>query len=153
MTLDVNKPSDQELIEGLPAYIRENRVAINAVSGSGNVGATDLAVSAGATSLVVGTDVGLYGFEVIKISSAAAVVLATMLGGTEGQVKVFIFQDANIDLADGVKADGKFYLNHLPALTNYSPQQDDVLALANIGGDGALVYGYWKELYRAASVK
>ena len=75
-------------------------------------------------------------------------MLATMTGGTEGQIKVFIFQDANIDLTDGVKADGKFYLNHLPALSNYTPLQNGILVLANVGGDGATVHGYWKELFR-----
>ena len=153
MTLDVNKPTDQAFVAELSAYIRENRVAINAISGVGNVGITDLTVAAGVISLVVGTDVGLYGLELVIIDAAAAIVLATMTGGTEGQIKIFIFQDANIDITDGAKADGKFYLNHLPALSNYSPQQDDVLAVANVGGDGASVHGYWKELFRTASVK
>lgn len=153
MTLDVNKPTDQELVEALAAHIRENRVAINAVSGSGNVGFTDLAVSAGSTSLSVGTDLGTYSLEVVKISSTTLVTLVTILGGTEGQIKIFIFQDANIDLIDGVKANGAFYLNHLPVLSNYSPQQDAVLALVNVDGDGASVYGYWKELFRTTPVK
>ena len=153
MSLDANKPTDQILVSEIASYIRANRVAINAVSGSGNVGVTVLEVALGVTSLVIGTDIGTYGFEIVKISGAAAVVLATMTGGTEGMVKVFVFQDANIDITDGVKADGKFYLNHLPALSDYVPQQDDVLALVNIGGDGASVHGYWKELYRTTSVK
>jgi len=153
MSLDTNKPTDAVVVSELPAYIREGRVAINAVSGAGNVGNTALAVSAGAVSLTVGTDLGTYGLETVKISSATVVILATILGGTEGQVKVFIFQDANIDLTDGVKSDGKLYLNQLPALSDFSPQQDDILALVNVGGDGALVYGYWKELWRSISIK
>lgn len=153
MTLDANKPLDQVLVSSIAAYIRENRVAINAISGTGNVGVTDLTVAAGSTSLVVGTDIGVYGLELVIITGAAAIVLTAMTGGTEGQIKVFIFQDANIDLTDGVKADGKFYLDHLPALSDFSPQQDDVLALANVGGDGATVHGYWKELFRTISVK
>ena len=149
----MNKPTDQELVAELPSYIREDRVAINAVSGAGNVGTTDLTVAAGTTSLVVGTDLGVYGLEIVKITGGAAVTLLTITGGTEGQAKIFIFQDALITLTDGAKADGKFYLNQLPALSNFSPQQDDVLVLANIGGDGASVHGYWKELYRTISVK
>ena len=54
MTLNVNEPSDQALVSELPGYIREDRAAINAVSGSGNVGNTELEVTAGATSLTVG---------------------------------------------------------------------------------------------------
>jgi len=127
--------------------------AINAVSGSGNVGVTSLEVAGGTTSLSVGTDLGSYGVEVVVISAAAAVTLATILGGSEGQVKIFVFQDSDIDITDGVKADGKFYLNHLPALTDFSAQQDDVLAVVNIGGDGSTGYGYWKELFRTVSVK
>ena len=153
MTLNVNEPTDQVLGSAVPAYIRANRVALNAISGSGNVGVTELEIALGVTSLVIGTDVGSYGYEAIKLSGAAAVTIATMLGGTEGMVKVFIFQDANVDITDGAKADGKFYLNHLPALTDYAPEQDDVLAVVNVGGDGAAVHGYWKELYRTTSVK
>ena len=154
MSLDVNQPTDQELVSELPSYIRENRVAIEAVSGSGNVGVTDLTIPAGSTSLAVGTDIGCYGFEVIIVDAAALVNIATITGGTEGQVKVFVFQDANIDIVDGnAKANGVFYLNHLPALSNFDAQQDDVLVVVNVGGDGASTYGYWKELYRTISVK
>ena len=153
MTLDVNQPTDQVLVSELPAYIRAGRAAINAVSGSGNVGVTVLSVTAGAVSLSVGTELGSYGLELVIITGAGAAVLATILGGTAGQMKVFIFQDANIDLTDGLKAGGAFYLNHLPALSNYTPAQDDILALVNVGGDGAAVHGYWKELWRQTSVK
>jgi len=151
--LDVNKPTDQVIVAEISAYIREDRVEINSISGSGNVGFTDLSIAAGVTSLTIGTDIGTYGFEVIKVTGLAAITLATILGGSTGQVKVFVFQDANVNLTDGAKADGKMYLNQLPALSNYAPQQDDVIVLVNIGGDGATVYGYWKELYRTTSVK
>ena len=153
MSLDVNKPVDSVSVSELASYIREDRVAINAVSGAGNVGSTVLAIAAGTTSLSVGIDLGSYGYETVKVSGLGVATIATILGGSEGQVKVFIFQDANIKFTDGVKAGGKLYLNHLPALSNYVPQQDDIIALVNIGGDGALTYGYWKELWRTSSVK
>ena len=154
MTLNVNEPSDQTLVSEIAGFIRENREAINAISGSGNVGNTELEVPAGSTSLTVGTDLGTYGLEIVIISGAAAVTLAAILGGTNGQVKILIFQDNNITLTDGAKNNGRFYLNHLPALTNWNPQQDDILAIANVGGDGgASDHGYWKELYRTISVK
>ena len=154
MTLNANEPSDQILVSELAEYIRENREAINAIVGSGNVGVTELEVSAGATSLTVGTDLGSYGLEIVIISAAAAVTLATILGGSQGQVKVLVFQDNNITLTDGAKHSGRFYMNHLPVLSNWNPQQDDVLALVNVDGDGgASDHGYWKELYRTISVK
>lgn len=154
MTLNTNEPNDQRLVSEIPSYIRANRVALNAISGTGNVGVTDLEVAAGATSLSVGTEVGSYGFEILVVTGAGVADLETILGGTEGQVKVFIFQDTNVDIVDGNdKADGKFYLNHLPAASEFDPDVDDVLAVVNIGGDGASTYGYWKELFRTLSVK
>jgi len=153
MSLDTNKPTDQVAVSELPAYIREDRVAINAVSGAGNVGVTDLTVAAGAVSLSVGTDLGTYGYETVIIDAAGVISLATILGGTEGQVKILIFQDNNISIVDGVASSGKFYLNQLPALSSFAAQAGDVLALVNVGGDGAAIYGYWKELYRTIAVK
>jgi hypothetical protein len=155
MTLNVNEPSDQALISELPGYIREDRAAINAVSGGGNVGTTDLEVAGATTSLTVGSDLGEYGLEVVKLTGlAGGIVLETILGGTEGQVKIFVFEDNNISFLDGAKANGEFYLNHLPALSNYDGSTDAVLALVNIGGDGgASTHGYWKELYRTVPVK
>ena len=153
MTLNVNEPTDQRMVSELPTFIREDRAAINAVSGAGNVGVTDLTVLVGTTILSVGVELGTYGFETVKVTGVGVSTLLTILGGTEGQVKVLVFQGTNVRITDGAKAGGAFYLNQLPALSNFNPQQDDVLALVNIGGDGASVYGYWKELYRALSIK
>ena len=156
MTLAANEPTDQRQVSELPSFMRETRAAVNAFLGTGstgNVGVTDLILAPGVTSLSVGTDLGDYGFEVVKVTGTGVSTLLTILGGVEGQVKIFVFQDANVRLTDGAKAAGAFYLNQLPALSNFNPQQDDVLALVNIDGDGASVYGYWKELYRALSIK
>jgi len=153
MSLDPSKPSDSALVSELAAYIREDRVAINSVVSGAGFGVTNLDIAAGTTSLSVGTDLLAVGHEIVIVTGLGVAVLATILGGTDGQIKTFIFQDANIDLIDGAKSNGKFYLNQLPALSNFEPQQDDVLTLVNIGGDGASVYGYWKELYRNLSIK
>jgi len=153
MSLDVNKPEDQEMISTHAAYIRENRAEINSISAGGAVAQTNLTITAGQTSLVVGTDLSTVGLETVVVTGSGVAVIATITGGTDGQVKIFIFQDANVGLTDGVKASGKMYLNHLPALSNFAPQQDDVIALRNVGGDGASNHGYWKELYRTLSVK
>lgn len=155
MTLDTNEPTDQRLVSELPGYIRANRVAINSITGSGGgVANNDLTIPGGTTSLTVGTELSAEAIETIKCTGAAASTLLTVLGGTEGQIKIFVFQDNNVNFTDGLKSGGAFYLNQLPALSNYNAQQDDVLVLINIGGDGtAANYGYWKELYRTLSVK
>ena len=153
MTLAANEPTDQRLVNELPSYIREDRVAINALSGSGNVGNTDLNVALAATSLSVGSELGTYGLETIKCTGLGIATLLSILGGSEGQVKIFIFQDTNVRLTDSMtKLNGTFYLNQLPAGGDFNPQADDVIAFVNIGGDGS-VSGYWKELYRTLSLK
>jgi len=154
MALDTTKPTDTEPVAELPRYIREDRAAINATEvDADNISTTVLPVSAGDTVLVVGTDLSATKIESVIISGVGASTLAFITGGTEGQIKIFIFQDNNISLQDGVKADGRFYLNQLPALTIYNAQQNDVMAFSNIGGDGAAVPGYWKELWRQIAVK
>lgn len=153
MSLDSNKPTDQALVSELPSWIRKSRAAINTVISGAGFGVTSLDIVGGTTSLSVGTDLLAAGHEIVFVTGLGLATLATILGGTDGQIKTFIFQDNNIDLTDGVKDSGKFYLNQLPALSDFQPEQDDVLTLVNVGGDGAAAYGYWKELYRTISVK
>lgn len=154
MTLDVNKPEDSILVSEIAAYIRANRAAINAVSvaGTGSVGAVTLDI-AGAASLTIGTELSEEGYETVVISSTGAATLATILGGTQGQIKMFVFQDTNVVITDSNdKANGTFHLNEAPALGDYTPAVDDVLTVVNIGGDGAGTHGYWREVDRAANV-
>jgi hypothetical protein len=154
MTLNTNEPTDSRMVSELPTYIRETRTAVNAIVGSDNFGVTALSVPAGTASLSIGSELSSDGIEVVIVTGAGLSDIATILGGTEGQVKVFIFQDSNVDIADGnAKINGVFYLNHLPAGSDFEPEQDDILVVVNIGGDGAAVYGYWKELFRSLSVK
>jgi len=154
MTLNANEPTDQRMVNELPGYQRETRAALNAVVGSGTLVATNLEIAAGATSLTIGSELSNADIEILITTGAGLVDLATILGGTEGQIKVFIFHDTNVDLVDGnSKADGKFYLNHLPAASDFDPGIDDILAMINIDGDGGSTYGYWKELFRTLSVK
>jgi len=154
MTLNASEPVDTRQVNELAVYIREVRAAVNALTGSGNIVATDLTVPAGTTSLSVGTELSDAGLEIVIVTGSGLSDLATILGGTEGQIKIFIFQDSNVDIVDGnIKLNGAFYLNHLPAGSDFEPDQDDILAVVNINGDGASVYGYWKELLRTLSVK
>lgn len=153
MSLDVSEPNDERLVSEIPSYVRQDRVAINALVSGAGFGTTALDITGGTTSLTVGVDLLAVGHEVVVVAGAGVATLETIVGGTNGQIKTFIFQDSNVDLKDGVKADGKFYLNHLPALSDFAPDIDDVLELINVGGDGAAVYGYWKESYRTISIK
>jgi len=151
--MDATKPTDVEILSALPAYIREVRAAVNALSGGGDVGVTELTIPAGTVALTVGTDLGLYGLEIVVVDAGAAVNIATINGGVQGQTKVFIFQDNNISIVDGLALNGAIYLNQLPPLSSFAAQTNDVLALVNIGGDGALVKGYWKEVFRQVALK
>lgn len=154
MTLNANEPTDQRMVNELPGYIRETRLSLNSVVASGTLVATNLVVGAGATSLTVGSEVSAADIEILIVTGAGLADLETILGGTEGQIKIFIFHDTNVDLVDGnSKADGKFYLNHLPAASDFDPSIDDIIALVNIDGDGGSTYGYWKELFRTLTVK
>ena len=154
MTLNVNEPTDQRLVSELASYVREDRVEINTISsGQDSITISTLLVSAGDIALAIGTDLSADKIESVLISGTGASIIEYIRGGTEGQIKIFIFQDNDISFRDGVKLDGKIYLNHLPALSVFNAQQDDILAIMNIGGDGALVYGYWKELWKQVSVK
>jgi len=155
MALNANRPTDQAPVSELPSYIREDRAEINAVTTGSGFTVTDLVVDGGATSLTIGHELSAVGHEIIFATCLTAAELATILGGTHGQLKTIIFGDNNIDMRDGLKADGKFYLNQLPALGLFNPMPDvdDILCLVNVGGDGAGAHGYWRELYRTISVK
>ena len=154
MTLNVNEPTDQRLVSELASYIRADRVSINAIeSAADSITITNFSVSAGSTTLVVGVDLSDLKIETVLISGIGASTIEYISGGVEGQIKIFVFQDNDISFRDGVKSDGKLYLNHLPALSDFSAQQDDIIAFVNIDGDGSAVYGYWKELWRQVSVK
>lgn len=153
MTLSVNEPSDQVLVSEIPAYIREDRVAINSISNSSDVSFTDLSVNAGTSQLSIPTNLDSSKLEVVKITGVGLVHLDRILGGTEGQVKLFVFQTDGIGFTDGLKSDGKFYLNSLPALSEYVSTAGDILALVNVGGNGSTINGYWQEMFRTLAVK
>ena len=152
--MDATKPTDVEIVSALPAYIREARAAINALSSGSGVGVTALTIAAGAVALTVGTEVGLFGYEVLITDAAGAANIAKILGGTEGQTKKFIFQDNNVGLVDGAALSGNLYLNQLPALSTFAAQTNDVIELVNVGGDGGVTtHGYWKEVARQIALK
>ena len=144
--LNATKPTDQVDVSELPLYMRETRIEINKMS-------SELEVALAATTIVIGTGVQDVDIELVIITGAGAASIAYMTGGTQGQIKIFYFQDANVGLVDGVnKADGEFWLNQV-AGTTFAGAIDDILAVMNIDGDGSSVQGYWKELYRIVDTK
>jgi hypothetical protein len=157
MPLDVNKPTDQALVNELPYWIRAIHAYINALEDSIPSGSfiarTILSIPAGSTSLSIGTQLSDAVIEIIFASGVGAAVLEAIYGGTNGQIKIFIFTNSVVSFKDGTKAAGKFYLNQLPILSNFNAQEGDVLILANVGGDGSTNFGWWKELYRQIAVK
>ena len=154
MTLDATKPTDQELVSALPYWIRESREEINnIIEDTTQLTVTELTIQTGETALEVGTDLTDTDMEVVLVSSSDPVVIEQIIKGVQGQLKIFIFQGNNVSFRDGPKSGGNLYLNHLPAMTTFDAEQDDVIALLNIGGDGSSEYGYWKELWRKLSVK
>ena len=153
MTLSVTQPTDQELNACWPYWIRTLAAAINAIElDPASVTTNNLTIAAGDTALVIGVDLSTTRIEVIFISSVGEAEIEYLRAGIDGQIKVFIAQDDEVSFLDGVKSNGHIYLSQ-PALTALNMEQDDVLALVNIGGDGDAVYGYWKELWRDLSVK
>ena len=154
MTLVATQPTDQELVSALPYWIRQTRAALNAIiATASDITVNDLTITAGDTALVVGTELTAIGIELVLIDCLGASVIEQIRGGSEGQIKVFIFQSNNVGFKDGPKLTGQLYLNQLPALSTFAAQVDDVIALINIGGNGGANYGYWKEIWRQESVK
>ena len=155
MTLAENEPTDQRLVSELPSYMRETRAAVNNIEGlESTVGSTEISIQPGSTTLVVGTDLGDYGYESISMVGLGVSVLETITNGSHGQVKVIIFQDGDVSMTDdNAQADGTFYLNQSPAGEDFEPEANDVIAIMNIGGTPGVNNGYWKELYRTLSVK
>jgi hypothetical protein len=158
MTLDATKPTDQEVVAQLPYWIRQTRAEVNSIIA---IVAGDfydynvVTLTAGTTTIDITTHLTDGNIEAIRLAADGACTLTGLTGGEAGQIKVFVFVDSNITLTDGAKdTNGHFYLNQLPALSNFDADVDDILALINIGGDGGVTTnGYWKELWRQVSVK
>ena len=154
MALDATKPTDQVLNAELPKYIRETREAINSIETlAGDVSVTKTTIAGGTSSLDIDNDLSDNAIEIILISSTGNSEIQQITGGTQGQLKIFIMQDADISFKDGNESGGEIYLNQTPAGSTFSCQKNDVLALVNIDGDGSSNNGYWKEVFRLEAVK
>lgn len=154
MTLDATLPSSSEsTVSDLGAIGRETRTQVNAnLAAIGGLGAittvTAVPLEAAQATLITGTDVTAVPSEVLLISSDTVETLTDITLGTEGEIKILHFADSNVTLE---KADAKFKLNSMGAYADFDADADDIIALLNIGGDGAGA-GYWLELYRNVRV-
>ena len=129
-------------------------ITVNATGG----GASEIAyntvnMAAAQTELVTDTDINNVVNEVIPITADVAVNLTTMTLGLAGAVKTIIAADDDITVIQDKAsvAGGTFSLNS-PAGVDLAMSTGDILCVVNIGGDGALVSGYWMELYRTLRV-
>ena len=91
--------------------LRDTRAALNdldtAITALGGVitSDNDLTIPGGTTSLSVGEvgdeDLADQAIELINLTACGACTLGSITGGRAGQVKIFIFQDANVTITNG----------------------------------------------------
>ena len=162
MSVDSSKPTDNDVISEHAARIRaiaalanSNEAAIGLISTS--VAYTNLTLTAGQTSISIGSGAGNLStafIELVNIQATGAVTLEDITGGRSGQIKIFIAVDADVSIENDATAitGGKFRLNQIPAINTIDLEIGDVIAFVNIGGDGSTLDGYWKELFRTLYV-
>ena len=107
----------------------------------------------GQTALVTGTNLTNVINEIVHLTADVAVNLTTMTLGLAGAIKTIIAGDDDVTIVQNKTSvtGGTFSLNS-PAGVDLEMQTGDVLTVVNISGDGTLVHGYWRELYRTLRV-
>jgi hypothetical protein len=155
MTIDASQPTDAVIGYQLDNFIREDRVEINSLwAGLAAVGWTtglivatvkSTTLAAAQATMVNSTDVEDIPFEVVLLTGdVGGNSITNITGCRSGQIKVIIFQDANIKMVYDVT---KLDLNSPSA--DLDAEAKDVLVLVNIGGDpDTSTNGVWQELYR-----
>ena len=153
MTLDATKPTDTNLVSELPGYQRETRAAVNSLeallAAAGSVASvTRYVCTGGQTTIAVGGTSGLseLPLELVLISGTGVAAITDITGGTEGQMKFFLFLDTNVTFVRDVS---KIALNQPATVLTFGGYAGDILALSNINGNpGTPIDGYWNELFR-----
>ena len=121
--------------------------------GSSSSTYTAVNMTAGQTALTTGTEINNVNIENIGLTADAAVNLTTMLLGEAGNTKVIIALDDDITLIQNSASTTGGSLNmNAPVGVDLAMQTGDIVAFVNIGGDGLLSHGYWRELYRTLKV-
>ena len=122
--------------------------AINAFGDAGEV--TSYTMTAGQTTLTVGTELNATSLEVVFLAATAAEELQRINGANSGDIKIFIMTSDNVTV---VRND--FYIKTKnPLLSpNFDTNEGDVIVLANNGGiSGTASTGTWIELFRSLQV-
>ena len=122
--------------------------AINAFGEAGEV--SSWTMTAGQTTLTVGTELNDVRLEVVFLAAAAAEELQRINGANSGDIKVFIMTSNNVTV---VRNDSYIKTKNPLLNPNFDTSTGDVVALANNGGvAGTAVYGTWIEIFRSLQV-
>jgi hypothetical protein len=121
--------------------------------GAGQISFSNVNMAAAQTALVTGVDLSNVINEIAYITADVAVNLTTMTLGLAGAIKTIIAGDNDVTIIqDKTSTTGGTFSLNTPAGVDLAMQTGDVLTVVNISGDGTLVHGYWRELYRTLRV-
>jgi len=121
--------------------------------GAGQISSSTVNMAAAQTALVTGVDLNNVINEVIHITADVAVNLTTMTLGLAGAIKTIIAGDDDVTIIqDKTSTSGGTFSLNSPAGVDLAMSTGDVLTVVNVSGDGTLVHGYWRELYRTLRV-
>jgi hypothetical protein len=122
--------------------------AINAFGDAGEV--SSYTMTAGQTTLTVGTELNATNLEVVFLAANAAEELQRINGANGGDIKVFIMTNDNVAI---VRNDSYIKTKNPLLNPDFYAATGDVLALANNGGvSGTAANGTWIEIFRALQV-
>jgi len=158
MTVDATKPTETEFVDTHAGYIRTLAAAMNALElNIQGVVATEFDLTTGDTTMDIDADISDALIEVLRLDMDAGggtADIATITGGTQGQIKIIIIEDTGITFSRSAsQADGTIWLNQTAGASDYGGTVGDILCLVNIDGNPATpTEGYWKELFRTAQV-
>ena len=132
-------------LETLMGAINTN---ITAIAELGNV--TTYVMTAGQTTLTVGTELQTGQLEVVFLSAGAAEELQRIYGASSGDIKIFVMTNDNVTV---VRSDSYIKTKNPLSEPNLGMNTSDIIALVNYGGVPATgTNGSWIELFRSFQV-
>ena len=132
-------------LETLMNGINTNTTAIAEL---GNV--TTYVMTAGQTTLTVGTELQEGQLEVVFLSAGVAEELQRIYGASSGDIKVFVMTNDNVTV---VRSDSYIKTKNPLSSPNFDMDTGDVIALVNTGGVPTTgTNGSWIELFRSFQV-
>ena len=113
-------------------------------------GVTSYTMTAGQTTLTIGTELGDDQVEVVFLGATAAEELQRINGANSGNIKVFIATNDNVTV---VRNDSYIKTKNPLLNPNFDMDTGDVIALVNNGGiSGTATMGTWIEVFRSLQV-